>query len=176
MKKRWIGAWCGIMLLLAGCSSASTSVSPEQEMVAQWSESLTSAGYIEEDLQTSSEQVENNAVWGDYTYRGYTVQPGLYFYTCSDDSGNVLEACAYCDTSLFSSSDYSEYATYGYMSGILLASIDSENMESVVDALSLDDPALFLQSHNDSYTADDVDYQLIYDTADGKMFFQATMQ
>ena len=181
MKNRLIGICCSsimILLLFVSCSAATTPASEEQSIVAQWSESLKSVDYIEEDLQAGSEKEETDYEWGDYIYRGYTVQPGLYFYTCSSSQGDILEVCAYCDTTLLDSqtTDYNGYEIYGYMSGILLATIDSENIELVVDALNLDDPDIFLQSHNDSYTANDIDYKLIYDITEGKMFFRATLQ
>lgn len=176
MMKTALAVGCSLLILLSGCAPARTPVSPEQQMVAQLSKSLTSAGYIDEALKTTSEKTENSAVWGDYTYRGYTVQTGLYYYTCSDAEGDVLEACAYCDSTLFPADDYTPYNIYGYMSGILLTYLDPNQVETIVDEMNLDDPDLFLESQYALYSTDRADYALIYDINDGKMFLRATMQ
>ncbi len=158
---------------LAACAGTAPPPPEADKIPAEIFETLKSSGYIEDDSFSPIEKQENNTKWGDYIYRAYTVLSGVYLYTCSNDKGDLLEISAYCDQSVIDatySADDNIYETFGYMSAVMLNSIDSKNAPNVIQELGLDKSDLFLSSQNNTYEIENVQYKLIYDISTGKMF------
>ncbi len=165
-----------MILNLTACSG--TTPEPEANRIpTEIFSTLKSAGYIEDDSISPIEKQENNTKWGDYIYRGYTVLSGVYLYTCSNDTGDLLEICAYCDQSVIDSNysaDDNIYEAFGSMSAAMLNSIDSKNAYNIMKELGLDKADLFLSSQNNTYEVGNVQYKIVYDISTGKLFLTAT--
>ncbi|MBS5145699.1 MAG: hypothetical protein KHY89_09390 [Butyricicoccus pullicaecorum] len=165
-----------MVLNLAACSQA-TPQAEADKIPSEIFSTLKSAGYVEDGSFSPVEKQEKNAKWGDYIYRAYGVLSGVYLYTCSNDNGDLLEICAYCDQSVIDAT-YSDidiiYEAFGCMSAAMLNSIDNKNAPSVIQELGLDKVDLFLNSQNSTCTIDNVRYELVYNISTGRMFLTAT--